>query len=62
MCLMSEMVIDIMTKDLSWDLHHETTMRMMGHATSMTNPEHAKRPMAMPTLRHASAAALANMQ
>ena len=50
MCPTSEMVADIMTKNLSWDLHHKTTMRMMGHATSMTDPEHAKQPMAMPTL------------
>ena len=61
MCLMSEMVIDIMTKELSWDLHYKTTMRMMVHATSMTNREHVEQPMAMLTLQHASAAALASM-
>ena len=56
------MVADIMTKNLTWGLHRRTTMRMMAHAASVTNPEHAKQPMAMPTLRNAPAAALTNIQ
>ena len=41
-CPTTEMVADIMTKDLNFDLHSRTTNRMMGHASQMAREGYEK--------------------